>query len=893
MSFPRIFEGVVESRADPLKIGRCKVRVVGVHTENTELLPTIDLPWARPMGAMGSASVSGIGNAPVGLVEGTWVYVFFSDGENYQQPVMMGTIVGIPEEQSQEFTDSQPSTKGTQYENVSDTSGSTGRNSTGSTSNGASNSTGSGSGQQVLTQTESQNQPSRTESDGSYKLGQVSKQYESGKSGPGTVSTGKGDLGGVSYGTHQLASYRNRDGSSKGSGSTNSPVQQFVKGSKYSEDFRGLTPGTVAFSNKWKEVATKDPKGFENAQYEYFKGEYYNRGSNNIKTAGIDLSNRGNAVQEAIWSTSIQYGTGGARKVFVRALDGKDIGSMSDAQIVEAIQNDKLKNVDRDFSSSSSSVRNGIRNRITSEKNDLVKLAGNDGAGNTPEPKKKGSAENTLEQQEKEAEANKPKPTEQDTGKPADSYTEDSEYKAPANATPTSGVRVPSTPSKNTTSGFQDPNNVYPKKDWLNEPDTSRLARNEKTDQTILRAKKNSLVKNVQTAGGKQWNEPESPYAAKYPLNRVFQSESGHVQEFDDTPGAERIHTYHRSGSFVEHHPNGDVVYKNTRDGFDITVRDKNVYVGGSCNITVAGDCNVYTKGVHKMESDGDMFIKTKSNMRIGAGGTLHMESNGEMYAGSKSNFSMAGRNIFLNCGWTASHVAAGGYNAGDIAVEVMYDIAQVVSPLEESKTIESLKKDGSIPPETTEPAKEDPKPTDDKPKEEEKDKEVTECVGCCEFKPEEVAASLKLSDNFKLADLTTSAYYPHAIREQGGRSKHQIAKSLCALTNQVLEPIVKKYGRSSFIITSGFRAGTGSSQHLKGEAVDIQFPGLPESKVPARAEEMSKLVPFDQMIIEYHGNNPVFHISLSTSNRKQKLSTPNLKNYFQGFRNRDMSEPK
>ena len=283
MSFPRIFEGVVESRADPLKIGRCKVRVVGVHTENTELLPTIDLPWARPMGAMGSASVSGIGNAPVGLVEGTWVYVFFSDGENYQQPVMMGTIVGIPEEQSQEFTDSQPSTKGTQYENVSDTSGSTGRNSTGSTSNGASNSTGSGSGQQVLTQTESQNQPSRTESDGSYKLGQVSKQYESGKSGPGTVSTGKGDLGGVSYGTHQLASYRNRDGSSKGSGSTNSPVQQFVKGSKYSEDFRGLTPGTVAFSNKWKEVATKDPKGFENAQYEYFKGEYYNRGSNNIK----------------------------------------------------------------------------------------------------------------------------------------------------------------------------------------------------------------------------------------------------------------------------------------------------------------------------------------------------------------------------------------------------------------------------------------------------------------------------------------------------------------------------------------------------------------------------------------------------------------------------------
>ena len=38
-------------------------------------------------------------------------------------------------------------------------------------------------------------------------------------------------------------------------------------------------------------------------------------------------------------------------------------------------------------------------------------------------------------------------------------------------------------------------------------------------------------------------------------FNKVFETESGHVQEFDDTPGQERIHTYHRSGTFHEVDP--------------------------------------------------------------------------------------------------------------------------------------------------------------------------------------------------------------------------------------------------------------------------------------------------------------------------------------------------
>jgi hypothetical protein len=87
--------GVVENRHDPLKLGRCQVRIVGLHTDDRTALPTKDLPWAYPVQPITSAGVSGIGQAPVGVVEGTWVCIAFRD-KDQQQPLMMGTFGGIP-----------------------------------------------------------------------------------------------------------------------------------------------------------------------------------------------------------------------------------------------------------------------------------------------------------------------------------------------------------------------------------------------------------------------------------------------------------------------------------------------------------------------------------------------------------------------------------------------------------------------------------------------------------------------------------------------------------------------------------------------------------------------------------------------------------------------------
>ena len=89
------FTGVVEDRNDPLEIGRVRVRCLGYHTENKTELPTSDLPWASVMAPTTSPSMSGLGQTPSFLVEGSWVVGFFRDVD-LQEPLIMGSLPGIP-----------------------------------------------------------------------------------------------------------------------------------------------------------------------------------------------------------------------------------------------------------------------------------------------------------------------------------------------------------------------------------------------------------------------------------------------------------------------------------------------------------------------------------------------------------------------------------------------------------------------------------------------------------------------------------------------------------------------------------------------------------------------------------------------------------------------------
>jgi len=90
------FNGVVEDRNDPQKLGRLRVRCVGIHTANKDDLPTTDLPWAQVIHPITSSGISGLGHSPTFVVEGSWVFGYFRDGSACQEPMILGTLPGKP-----------------------------------------------------------------------------------------------------------------------------------------------------------------------------------------------------------------------------------------------------------------------------------------------------------------------------------------------------------------------------------------------------------------------------------------------------------------------------------------------------------------------------------------------------------------------------------------------------------------------------------------------------------------------------------------------------------------------------------------------------------------------------------------------------------------------------
>ena len=90
------FNGVVEDRLDPYKIGRVRVRCIGIHTHDKEVLPTADLPWAQVVLPVTSPGISGLGSSPSFLLQGSWVFGYFRDGTDCQEPVVLGSIPGRP-----------------------------------------------------------------------------------------------------------------------------------------------------------------------------------------------------------------------------------------------------------------------------------------------------------------------------------------------------------------------------------------------------------------------------------------------------------------------------------------------------------------------------------------------------------------------------------------------------------------------------------------------------------------------------------------------------------------------------------------------------------------------------------------------------------------------------
>lgn len=176
----------------------------------------------------------------------------------------------------------------------------------------------------------------------------------------------------------------------------------------------------------------------------------------------------------------------------------------------------------------------------------------------------------------------------------------------------------------------------------IGEPTTSRLARNENIEKTIIQRENAAAVKGVSIAGGGTWSQPDASYNTKPPYNRVIETESGHVFEMDDTKGVERLHLAHRQGTFIEMRPDGSKITRTIKDNFEVITGDDFVFISGTCNITVNGNANLKVGGNITAEISGNIKADVSGGAEINVGSDANMVVGGKVTA-KASEFDLTG----------------------------------------------------------------------------------------------------------------------------------------------------------------------------------------------------------------------------------------------------------
>jgi hypothetical protein len=422
--------------------------------------------------------------------------------------------------------------------------------------------------------------------------------------------------------------------------------------------------------------------------------------------------------------------------------------------------------------------------------------------------------------------------------------------------------------------GFNDPAGIYPI--YINESDVNRLARGN-TSHWVFNLRANAQVKNIQKPLSKgAYEELDYQNKAVYPNNDVYETPSGHLKEFDNTDGEERIHEYHRTGTYYEIDKSGNRVVKIVGDGYEIIAGDKFANVRGTCNLTIEGDVNQYIKGDYNLQVDGNKTEVVLGNVREYYGGDQTTMSSGSV--------AVDGTTIDFNSGNASSNASIPVTLPAEYSIELATPVIRSAgryAALDEQSEI------GSTP--TNFPADVVPPEFDGQAKTI-SDRETTEKetgnISCSTVIGSTINYNLKLGDtDFTIGDLSLNALFSHSIRSQGGLTQQDIVCNLEALAKNILQPLKDEYG--SFNINSGFRVGSGRSQHHRGQGVDIQVSSWNSSKYMEVAEWIADNLPHDQLIFE-HGNSIWLHISFDSSKDTQRGELLTMLNgkYEQGLNN-------
>jgi GH24 family phage-related lysozyme (muramidase) len=784
----QLYTGVVEDRtSDPLKLGRCKVRVFGLHTDNKADLPTKDLPWAIVMQPITSAANSGIGHAPVGPIEGTWVVVMFNDDYN-QQPIIIGTLAGVPQTQSS-----------VSYVNQA-------------------------------TNWQTIDQTAITDSDGNQIVSEPAKEKAEAEQEQKVFKASSLSISenGISS-LKKLEGLASIDKNKRTVGSDSLPLTTQLYAYKDTVGIWTIGWGSTTLSDgsKVTEFSVITKAEADSLFLKKLKEEFEPAVRRNVKVP----------ITQSMYDSLVSIVYNGWTGIF-KSPAGTALNSGKYKECAALIPDYK----------NSGGVLTGRREK---EKALFIK----DGYPNT------------------DGDVEKAAVTEEEIKAQSDATQNPAVVKAVIDPT---AFKAATELNNVTAEGFVDPNKIYPK--WVNEPDTHRLARHENINKTVVYTKEAARAKDVTTSTGSSWNQPPIPYNAKYPFNHVYVSESGHVQEFDDSLGNERIHTYHKAGTYTEIDVNGTQVNRIVGDSYEVLERNGYVVVRGTCNVTISGNSNVRIENDSNIQVLGNANLNVTGDMKTAVSGKYQIHCGGEFHVDASKIYwnSQKASGISL-----PTESSVGEPSFGELVTPSRQDEtnSNYETPEEGSNEtfVEQAVKSGDI--EKQDPTLEENKKEEVEVATKQPEPELTEC-GADIASGSPFTSSFKLSNNFSLGKVCTGkSGIPTGINY--GLTDKEIVCNLRLLSVNCLERIIQKY--PNMIITNTWRSekvnnevnGSKTSDHLFGRAADIQFSGFSRDKYYEVAQELQKLLPaFKQIILEYKGSTTWIHVAFDKNNNKMQCLT-------------------
>lgn len=807
----QFYVGVVESRDDPLNAGRVQVRVFGVHSESTSLVPTSSLPWAIPLMPGNRASMSGIGSTGAKYLPGSSVFLFFQDGESMQQPVILGGFEGIPIRQDPLATGVDSIVAPAPVVSTP-------------------NAVVTGSGTPL------------TSSDGSTVVTE----------GPccGDLDTSRAVQ---TYGSNVTVVCRALCSAGiKNPFAVIAILSNVAKESGFKLVRENMNYSSVSrlrqiFPSKFGSMSDEVAQGYVNNSEALANLVYGSRYGNGPESSGDGYRYRGGGfIQLTFKSNYAKIGS----QLGIDLTNSPELIVTSEvaAKVVAQFMINAAGGLGRLNYPDLDSALNGVTKLINPGgfSNDIPKVRTNSALFKTSTtlapPENTGSTDpsNTIDPTVTREQIN-------------------------------SGATVPAGGA----TGFRDPSGKYPLKNLLREPDVNRLARRSTRGTLIEKRTQNRRV-GIESIS-RTFSEPDTAYNSQYPLNDVFQSESGHVMEFDDTPGSERINLWHRSGTFTEVDPNGTRTNKIVGDDFSIIERNGYVYINGTARVTIAGNCELVVGGNMKTKVDGNWDIDIGGSMTTRVAGTNQIHSGGDV--------AIDAPNIHLNGGMASglsiSSRGAGGEDFSPIVVENYKDSVVYEFDDSDETSVRAAQSAAIASGEATQneiDAGAAAKPTEIS---EEKPPETIEALpaSCDLFRGlTSIPSKTQISRWFNIGMLSSGAVVSrYEIVPQHGLTAPQIACNLKGLAENCLDKIRDRY--PDMRVTSGFRRGSGTSQHERGFAADMQFSKSSTDDYFEIAKWIRDNVLFDTLLLEYKTTGtrlPWIHISYTTAPRKQVFTYMN-----------------